>query len=63
MRSRSRLARRAVRITLTCGCTILARNAPLTPRITYSCTTGQGHGYRLAWTAFEDTDTGCTSTT
>ncbi|WP_405019589.1 hypothetical protein OHV05_24635 [Kitasatospora sp. NBC_00070] len=58
---RPRPPRMAVRITLTCGCTILARNQPLGSRTTFGCTTGQGHGYSLAWTSYEDTDSGCTS--
>lgn len=37
------------RITLTCGCNIVAVNSPLNEKATYACTFGLGHGYTLPW--------------
>jgi hypothetical protein len=51
--ARLRTLNRDVRITLTCGCTIRARNSPISKRVRYGCDTGASHGYNLAWTAWE----------
>lgn len=46
------------RITLTCGCAVKSRLSPMRTNETYACTTGLGHGYRLAWTSWTDVKTG-----
>jgi len=45
-------------IILTCGCTLRLRNQPLHQGVRYGCSTGQGHGYRLAWVSWVNAVTG-----
>ena len=47
-----RMFNRDYHVTLTCGCTTLSRNQPLTDRVRFGCSTGQGHGYRLSWVSW-----------
>lgn len=52
----TQISHRDYRVTLTCGCTIRVRNQPLHAGVRYGCASGLGHGYALAWTAWERTD-------
>ncbi len=54
--ARLRTLNRDVRITLACGCTIRARNSPISDRVRYGCDTGAGHGYSLTWVRWERID-------
>lgn len=45
---------RRVSVTLTCGCAVKARNAPINTKTTYPCPSNAGHGYQVRWQGWTD---------
>lgn len=58
VRHSARDRQRRYRVTLVCGCALLMRDHPLNVNTRFSCESGAGHGYRLAWASALDLRTG-----
>ncbi|GAA1160792.1 hypothetical protein F4556_005205 [Kitasatospora gansuensis] len=57
----SRTGGRHFTIALTCGCSLLLRNPPISRQVELGCPSGLGHGYRLTWLSWTNTLTGAHS--
>lgn len=48
-------------VVLTCGCSVLLRNPPISRQVQLGCPSGLGHGYQLAWVSWTNSQTGAYS--
>lgn len=47
-----------VLVTLACGCKAKCRAFPMAANAMYTCPSNMGHGYRVRWVSWYDSETG-----